>query len=61
MERIERTGMNSIRFWYCSAWSFYPGSSPIASRIVRGITTWNYGDTVTTNMRDLIDTSKVCG
>src|SRR5690606_2173172 len=38
---IARTGMNSIRFWYRRAWNFCPGSSPRASRISRGITTWN--------------------
>jgi hypothetical protein len=33
---------------YSTTWSFCPARIRIAVRTARGITTWNFGDTVTT-------------
>ena len=42
--------MNSTRLRYWMASTFWPGVIPSDSRICRGITTWNFGDTVTADV-----------
>lgn len=52
--RISRIGMLSIRFRKATILAFSPGRSPIASRIFRGMTTWNFGEIVTVSMRHTV-------
>src|SRR6202035_1147619 len=55
ISRIERTGMSSIRFSCSKTCSCSPGRIPIDSLTSRGMTTWNFGETVTVGMPHLID------
>jgi|GEM_PF-4633450 len=48
--RTSRTGMISIRFLKENTLAFSPDRSPMPSRILCGITTWNFGGMVTVFM-----------